>query len=299
METETEMPEILTSEPMLPLDRLSAPAFTMPAGACDCHIHIFGPQARYPRVPDPQYTLPDAKLAHFQGLMKVLRIDRFVIVQPSYYGTDNACLLDALAEAGDCARGVVMVEEDVSDATLAAMHLAGVRGVRLDLFKRRDWPIADIRAYITRMGARIKPLGWHLQFYVPGYVVRDLVDFLPELDIPHVIDHMGYMLSSDGLTPADFERMLRRMNDAQTYLKLSGPYRIAKDKGYDAVLDIARAIVGTNPDRAIWGSDWPHIPASSRDTGGLVNLLEQWAPDAGLRRKILTDTPARLFDYAA
>ena len=130
----------------------------------------------------------------------------------------------------------------------------------------------------------------------PGFTYLEH-DVSTYIHVPGDVDAVLHFASP--ASPADFERMLRRMNDAQTYLKLSGPYRIAKDKGYDAVLDIARAIVGTNPDRAIWGSDWPHIPASSRDTGGLVNLLEQWAPDAGLRRKILTDTPARLFDYAA
>ncbi|MDO5641149.1 MAG: amidohydrolase family protein [Paracoccus sp. (in: a-proteobacteria)] len=292
------MPDFVISEPMLPLDGLSPPSFEMPKGACDTHIHIFGPESVYQPVAQPLYTLPDGKLDHFLALMPILKFERFVIVQPSFYGTDNSCLLDALREAGgEIARGVVMIDEDITPAELARMHEAGVRGVRLDLFSRRTWPQADIRAYITRMAALVAPLGWHLQFYVPGYVIRDLVDFLPRIPVPHVIDHMGYMLASDGLGPDDFARLLARMNDAQTYLKLSGPYRIAKEKGYGAVLDIARAIVDTNPDRAIWGSDWPHIPKSGRDTGELVNLLAQWAPDATDRRKILTDNPARLFGW--
>lgn len=287
----------LKSEPMLPLEKLTLPDFELPSGACDAHMHVFGPEDRYPHVPAPHYTLPDGKLEHFQGLMRVLGIERFVIVQPSFYGTDNSCLLDALAKAGKAARGLVMVEDDVSNAELERFHEAGVRGIRLDLFKRAQQPIDDIKSYIARMAKMVDALGWHLQFYAPGYVVRDLVDFLHGVETPYVIDHMGYMLASDGLTQVDFKRLLALMTEGQCYLKLSGPYRIAKDKGYAAVADVARAIVAQNPRRAIWGSDWPHIPHSGRDTGELLNLLVDWAPDAGDRKAILVDNPQTLFDF--
>lgn len=287
----------LKSEPMLPLERLMLPNFTVPSGACDAHMHVFGPEDRYPHVPAPHYTLPDGKLEHFQGLMGVLGIERFVIVQPSFYGTDNSCLLDALAKAGNAARGLVMVEDDVSRAELERFHEAGVRGIRLDLFKRAQHPIDDIKDYIARMVKMVDALGWHLQFYAPGYVVRDLVDFLHGVETPYVIDHMGYMLASDGLTQSDFKRLLALMTEGQCYLKLSGPYRIAKDKGYEAVADVARAIVAQNPRRAIWGSDWPHIPHSGRDTGELLNLLVDWAPDTSDRKAILVDNPQTLFDF--
>lgn len=287
----------LKSEPMLPLERLTLPNFTVPSGACDAHMHVFGPEDRYPHVPEPHYTLPDGKLGHFQSLMGVFGIERFVIVQPSFYGADNSCLLDALAKAGNAARGLVMVEDDVSRAELERFHEVGIRGIRLDLFKRAQQPIDDIKEYIARMAKMVDALGWHLQFYAPGYVVRDLVDFLHGVETPYVIDHMGYMLASDGLTQADFKRLLALMTEGQCYLKLSGPYRIAKDKGYEAVADVARAIVAQNPRRAIWGSDWPHIPHSGRDTGELLNLLVDWAPDADDRKAILVDNPQTLFDF--
>lgn len=287
----------LKSEPMLPLERLTPPNFMVPSGACDAHMHVFGPEDRYPHVPAPHYTLPDGELGHFQSLMGVLGIDRFVIVQPSFYGTDNSCLLDALTKAGKAARGIVMVEDGVSQAELERFHEAGVRGIRLDLFKRAQQPMDEIRAYVTRMAAKVDALGWHLQFYAPGYVVRDLVGFLRSVETPFVIDHMGYMLASDGLTQADFDQLLALMSDGQCYLKLSGPYRIAKEKGYEAVADVAKAIVAQNPRRAIWGSDWPHIPHSGRDTGELLNLLAEWAPDPSDRKAILVDNPQTLFDF--
>jgi predicted TIM-barrel fold metal-dependent hydrolase len=289
--------EILTSLPMRSLDRLERPKFEVPAGACDAHMHVFGPEERYPHVAKPHYTLPDGKLEHYFGLMRVLGIERFVIVQPSFYGTDNSCLLDALQQAGRQARGVVMFEPDVSDADLDRFHAAGARAVRLDLFKRAREPLADIHAYITSTAARVARLGWHLQFYVPGYVVRELIPFLATLQVDFVIDHMGYMLEEDGLKPADFAALLELTRSGRCWLKLSGPYRIARERGYSAVEALARQIVTAAPTRAIWGSDWPHIPNSQRDTGELLNLLPVWASDATVRRQILVDNPARLFRF--
>ena len=289
--------EILTSTPMLPLEKLERPRFTVPPGACDAHMHVFGPAERYSHVAKPHYTLPDGKLEHYLQLMPVLGIQRFVIVQPSFYGTDNACLLDALNKAGNIARGVVMFEPDVSDADLDRFHQAGVRAVRLDLFKRAREPLATLQDYVRQTAARVARLGWHLQFYVPGYVVRELIPFLATLEVDFVIDHMGYMLEEDGLKPADFAALLALTRSGRAWLKLSGPYRIAKNKGYEAVEHIARQIVDAAPGRAIWGSDWPHIPNSQRDTGELLNLMPLWAPDERTRRQILVENPARLFGF--
>jgi predicted TIM-barrel fold metal-dependent hydrolase len=291
--------EILTSLPMRAAESLQRPQFTMPAGACDAHMHVFGPADRYPHVPKPHYTLPDGELGHYLRLMPVLGIERFVIVQPSFYGTDNSCLLQTLAVVGDQARGVVMFEPGISDAELDRFHEAGVRAVRLDLFKRAHEPLAAIQSHVKQTAARVERLGWHLQFYVPGYVVRELIPFLATLQVDFVIDHMGYMLEEDGLQPADFRALLELTRSGRGWLKLSGPYRIAKDKGYRAVEHIARQIVDAAPGRAIWGSDWPHIPNSQRDTGELLNLMQIWAPDAPTRQHILVDNPARLFGFEA
>ena len=290
--------EPLVPEPMRPLDTVAPPAFAVPDDACDTHMHVFGPVDRYPHVPHPHYTVPPGDLGHYRRLMARLLLKRFVIVQPSFYGTDNQCLLDALAVSGAAARGVVMIEADTAPAELDRLHAAGVRGVRLDLFKRSAWPRPEIEAYISHMAAKVAPLGWHLQFYAPGFVVRDLIDFFRGLRIDHVIDHMGYMLEKDGLTDGDFRRLLSLLTEGQSWLKLSAPYRLAGTRGYDAVEPVAKAIVAAAPERAIWGTDWPHIPGSGRDTGELLNLLALWAPDAATRKQILTDNPQRLFDFA-
>jgi 2-pyrone-4,6-dicarboxylate lactonase len=287
--------EPLLSLPLRPLETISRPTFLPPSGAWDTHVHIFGPPERYAHVEKPHYTLPDGTLAQYRSLMPRLGIQRFVIVQPSYYGTDNSCLLDTLVEVGDRARGVVMIEPDMTEAELAGFHRRGVRAVRLDLFKRAREPLAAIKSYTTQMAARVGPLGWHLQFYAPGHVVRDLIHFFATLQIDFVIDHMGYMLEEDGLRSEDFSALLDLLQGGHCYLKLSGAYRIAKLRGYEYVEPVARAIVERAPDRAVWGSDWPHISYSDRDTGELLSLLERWAPSQSARRQILVENPNRLF----
>lgn len=288
---------ILTSLPMRPLDKIELPRFQMPTKACDVHMHVFGPLNRYPSVARPHYTLPDGKLEHYLGLMSVLGLERFVIVQPSFYDTDNACLLDALAAAGTIARGVVMIDPDISEKELDRMHVLGVRAVRLDLFKRSGLPLEQIKTFINTIANRVSGRGWHLQFYTPGWLVRDLLDFLGTLPGDFVIDHMGYMLQEDGLTAADFARLLELMKHGRCWLKLSGPYRIANERGYTAVAHLAEAIIDAAPQRALWGSDWPHIPDSGRDTGELLNLLMTWARDPQVRNTILVENPARLFGF--
>ncbi len=290
--------EILTSKPMRDAHTLTRPVFEVPAGACDSHVHVFGPADRYARVQHPHYTLPDGNLAQLQHALGTLDVERFVIVQPSFYGTDNRCMLDALDVAGNRARGVAMVEDNLGIEALQQLHERRVRALRLDLFLRSKLPTEEIQSFIERSIRRVQPLGWHVQFYTPGWVVRDLIPALPSLETDFVIDHMGYMLESDGLTRADFDRLLRAVADGRGWFKLSGPYRLAKDGNYARLKPLAQAIIDAVPDRVIWGSDWPHIPEGGRDTGELLNLLADWIPDATARRKVLTDNPARLFGFA-
>jgi predicted TIM-barrel fold metal-dependent hydrolase len=289
--------DILTSKPMRAADTLARPSFDVPAGACDAHVHVFESEARYPHVAHPHYTLPDGPLDKLDAMCASLGLARYVIVQPSFYGTDNRCMLDALDIAGERARGVAMVADDIAQTALQDMHLRGVRALRLDLFLRSSLPTAELVQYIQRSVRQTQALGWHLQFYTPGWVVRDLIPYLGDIDADFVIDHMGYMLESDGLTRQDFDRLLRVLADGRGWMKLSGPYRVAKDGNYDKLRPLAHAIVDALPERTIWGSDWPHIPEGGRDTGELLNLLASWVPGAHARRRILVDNPARLFGF--
>jgi len=285
--------EILQTTPMRPAESNSKPPFALPSGSCDAHFHVFEPG--FPHVPDPLYTFPDGTIDQYLRLTEFLGIDRMVLVQPTFYGTDNSLTLAALERIGPRCRAVVRVEEDVTDAELDRFHAAGVRGIRLDLFSRRDWPTSEIIGYIRRTALRAAPRGWHLQFYTPGTIVRDLLPFLAGFDSPFVIDHMGYMLESEGLTRADFDQLLDVLRLGNCWIKLSGPYRIAKGKPLSSLAPLGRALVETRSDRLLWGSDWPHLPDGQRDTGELLSLLGDWAPDEADRSRILVRNPAELF----
>lgn len=287
------MTEILQTTPMRPAETNTRPRFIMPARACDTHFHVFEPG--FPHVPDPLYTFPDGTLEQYLRMAGVLGIGRMVLVQPTFYGTDNRLLAEVLRRLGPRARGVIRIEEDTGDADLDRYHALGVRAIRLDLFARRSWPVTDLIGYIRRMAARAAPRGWHIQFYTPGTVVRDLLPFLADLEDPFVIDHMGYMLEADGLTQADFSRLLGVLGQGSCWIKLSGPYRIAKSRPLSSVGPLGRALVSTRADRLIWGSDWPHLPDGQRDTGELLNVLADWAPDEADRQRILVEAPDRLF----
>ena len=238
--------------------------------------------------------LPDGTLEKYLRMTERLGIERMVLVQPTYYGTDNSLLLDVLRKVGPRCRGVVRIDDDTTDGELDRYHEAGVRAIRLDLFARSSWPTEEIIAYVRRAAARARPRGWHLQFYTPGTTVRDLLPFLGDLEDTFVIDHMGYM--KEPSDAADFERLVKLLDNGRCYIKLSGPYRLV-DGGQplSAVEPIGRALVAGRPDRLLWGSDWPHLPDGRRDTGELMNLLADWAPDEADRHRILVEAPQTLF----
>ncbi|GAA1942275.1 amidohydrolase family protein [Microbacterium deminutum] len=281
------------TSPMRRADTNTKPSFVMPARACDTHLHVFEPG--FPAVPNPLYTFPDATLAQYLAVADRLGISRMVPVQPTYYGDDNSLMLSALARLGDRARGVARVSEDAPRGVLDEYDRRGIRALRLDLFSRKDWPLDDLRRYADRMADLAHPRGWHLQFYAPGRVVHALLPSLSDLPVPFVVDHMGYMKQSDGLGDEGTARVLAALAVGNCWIKLSGAYRVAEGRPLQAVSPLAEALVGAFPDRLIWGSDWPHLPDGQRDTGELLNLLAEWAPDAGDRSRILVDAPDILF----
>jgi len=286
--------ELQVTTTMRAADTLTRPVFEMPALSCDCHFHVFEPG--YPSIPNPFYTFPEgATLAKYLEMRDALGFERMVLVAPSYYGNDNSLTVKVLREMGETCRAVVRLADDVTGAELDLYDKLGVRAIRLDLFGRAIWKLDEIILFIQRMAALAKPRGWHVQIFSPGPILRDLLPLLADFEDDFVIDHMGYMLESDGLTPADFEALLRVVRQGKCWMKLSGANRIAKTAPLASVAPIAKAFVAARPDRLIWGSDWPHLPDSHTDTGELLNLLADWVPDAPTRAAILSETPGRLF----
>jgi 2-pyrone-4,6-dicarboxylate lactonase len=284
------MADILQCTPMRDAETNTPPAFAMPPGACDTHFHVFEPG--YPHVPDPLYTFPDGTVDAYLRMAGVLGIERMILVQPSFYGTDNSLLAGVLGRLGPRCGGVVQIDDDTSETELGQFHKLGVRAIRLDLVARAGWPVAELIAYIQRMAARAAPRGWHLQLYTPGTILRDLLPFLADYQDTFVIDHMGHLTEPD---PEFDRRLLALLSLGSCWVKLSGPYRVAQGRPLSDVAPIGRALAAARPDRLIWGSDWPHLPDGQRDTGEILNLLADWAPEEADRRTILVDGPDRLF----
>ena len=274
------------------------PSFSLPAGSCDSHCHVFGPGAVFPYHPKRSYTPPDAPYEALTGLHETLGLDRAVIVQATCHGDDNRAMLDAIARAGGRYRGVAMIDGAIGDAELEALHDGGVRGVRLSFARHLSGP-PDF-SNVTRIAARIAPLGWHLVLYLEAEDVVENADALERLGVPVVIDHMARVRVADGLDQAPFQLLLGFLRDADFWVKISCAERLSVSGApFADVVPFAAALIDAAPDRVLWGTDWPHpnMIGQMPDDGDLTDMLLAYAPDEELRRKILVDNPARLYGF--
>lgn len=274
------------------------PSFSLPAGSCDSHCHVFGPGAVFPYHPKRSYTPPDAPYEALTGLHETLGLDRAVIVQATCHGDDNRAMLDAIARAGGRYRGVAMIDGAIGDAELEALHDGGVRGVRLSFARHLSGP-PDF-SNVARIAARIAPLGWHLVLYLEAEDVVENADALGRLGVPVVIDHMARVRVADGLDQAPFQLLLGFLRDADFWVKISCAERLSVSGApFADVVPFAAALIDAAPDRVLWGTDWPHpnMVGQMPDDGDLTDMLLAYAPDEELRRKILVDNPARLYGF--
>ena len=281
----------------------AAPAFTAPSLSCDCHFHVFGPAGMYPYGTDLRYQPPHAPLEDYMDLAGRLGCERFVFVQPSAYGRDNRCMLDAMREVHTRCRGIVDVYENVPDAELEHLHSLGVRGVRVNVSPvKPPQPgfSATMLPRIERLEARCAELGWQLDFLTPGWLTRELMPVLRRLKVDFTVAHMGMFLAQDGPAQAGFRELidLLRHGERRCWVKLTGVYRMSTAPGFADAAPMARALIEAAPDRIIWGSDYPHLSFADKvGSVELFNLLADWAPDEATRHRILVDNPQHLFRF--
>ena len=279
------------------------PAFRAPPLSCDCHFHVFGPADRYPYGTDLRYPPPLAPLEDYLALCGLLGIERYVFVQPSAYGRDNTCMLDAMREVGAKCRGIVDIEENAPDAELARLHAAGVRGVRINVSPVKPHTpgfSATMLPRIDRLHARCTELGWQLDFLTPGWLTSELMPVFKKLKCDFTIAHMGMYLAKDGVKQSGFQELLDllRHGEGRCWIKLTGVYRMSVAPGFADAAPHARALIETALDRIIWGSDYPHLSFADKvGSVELFNLLGQWAPTDAARKQILVDNPQRLFKF--
>jgi predicted TIM-barrel fold metal-dependent hydrolase/predicted NBD/HSP70 family sugar kinase len=289
----------------------TAVAFAVPSGACDCHVHVFGAAAEFPFAAGRFYTPPPASASELLALQRALRLSRVVIVQPSVYGSDNSCTLDGMRRLGPRARGVAVIDAATSRAELDTMHRAGIRGVRVNLETAGETDMDAARRNLAAAVERVAPLGWHVQVYTRLSVITGLREEVARLPVPIVFDHFGGAHAEGGVDQPGFAALLALVGAGQAYVKVSGAYRSStKAPAYDDMAPLAQALIAANPERILWGTDWPHphaaAPGTALDTvtpfydidnGLALNQLILWAPKAAIRRKILVENPARLYDF--
>ena len=285
---------------------MSAPGLPGPGNGVDCHIHVFGDVDRYPAIAGRTYTPRSATLAEWCAVSAPLGIRRAVLVQPSAYGTDNSRMLDGLRDAGDAARGIAVIDDATPDHALNEMQGLGVRGIRLNLATGAVPDPAAIPDLLRRAADRVAGLGWHLQVLARGPRLEAAAATVPSLYAPVVFDHMAGADASPGANQAGFEAALRLFRDGQCWIKLSGADHVAGQRDTpEEALPIMRALVDANPDRLVWGSDWPHIGKAQGprgveylpiDHGGLLALLRQAAGNACWQ--VLSANAEKLYGWA-
>jgi predicted TIM-barrel fold metal-dependent hydrolase len=268
----------------------------LPPGACDCHAHVFGPQELFPYLPNAAYIPPDALPTAYVRMLAAIGCQRAVLVQPSVYGSDNRCMVAAMTTGVFDFRGVAVIDEAATDAELEALSRAGVRGVRINVASKT----AGLgMAAAPRLAARIKPLAWHLQFFLRIAEIPTFPEEISRLPVPCVIDHFAHVQAAEGIESPGFQALLRLARLDHVWFKLSGPYRIsAQGPLYPDVAPLAHALAAAAPDRCVWGTDWPHPnTAYMPNDGDLADALATWLPDPAARHKILVDNPARLYGF--
>ena len=286
-----------------------AAAAAMPPRAVDCHNHIMGALDKYPYAADRVYTPPEATVAQLKALRVQVGTSRNVLVTPSVYGTDNRCLVDALTELAGSARGIAVLPLDVPDAELRRLDAMGVRGVRISLGGAGRFDPKSAAAALSSLAPRFAPLGWNIEIVGQLTAMAALAPSIGDLKVPAVIDHFGGAMGG-GVNQPGFAALIDLVRARNTYVKLSAPYNRSSKPDYSDMLPLARALVEAGPDRMLWGTNWPHpdqipgrpiseiTPYHKIDNMNLVRLFSEWCPDAGTRKTILVDTPARLYRFA-
>lgn len=284
--------------------------FEVPAGACDCHTHVFGDPAKYPFFSGRTYTPEPALVEELSDLQRRLHLPRVVIVQPSVYGTDNSATLDAIKSLGPVARGIAVIDEKTTEGEINAMNRAGMRGIRLNLATGGTDDPNEARSRLVAAIERMKHRDWHIQIFTRLAVIAAIKDTIANSPVTVVIDHFGGAKAALGPDQPGFTDLLALLRTGNVYVKLSGAENTSdRAPDFPDVAPLARALIAANPNRIIWGTSWPHpggsrsthpttvVPSRQIDDGRVMNQLTVWAPSAATREQILVENPARLFGF--
>ena len=274
------------------------PRTRLPAGACDCHMHIYGDPAQYPAPDDsPFRPVPGGTLDTYLQLRATLGLTRAVVVQPSAYGTDNRCTMAAVGRLGADGRAVVVVDDTVPDAELQRLTDAGARGLRF--FMLPGGVLGWDR--LAPLAARVAPFGWHIQLQMDGRALPERAAALAALPCPVVIDHNGKFLQPVDPDHPGFVALCRLIESGRAWVKTSGVYETSRTgpPDYADVALLARRLIDRFPERCVWATNWPHpsTPGNPPDDALLVDLFAEWCGSHDRMQRILVDNPATLYGF--
>lgn len=281
----------------------SAPRLAVPPGACDTHAHVFGPYAQFPLAEPRPYTPAEAPKPDYLAMLDAVGFDRGVLVHPGAYGWDHRAMLDTIASAPDRLRGIGVQPHTATDSELDALVRGGVRGLR---FTDVAGPTAHLQ-FNGRVGLdtlyalapRMRQRGLHAVIWANATAIAAHADHLRRLEMPIVIDHLGFFDVSAGVNDAAFQTLVALVKEGTAWIKLTVFRNSKSNPLHEDVRPFHDALVNANPERLLWGSDWPFLGMSEYrpDNGALLDLMDRWVPDPVLRQKILVTNPASLYGF--
>lgn len=260
----------------------------------DTHAHIFS--AAGPFMPGARYSPGyDAKVEDWMALWPLSGVAHGVLVQPSFFGTDNSQLLAALQNHSGSLRGVAVIDPSVNKSQLQQWDRIGVRGARLNLIGIPDLSVFGGAEWV-RVFTWMAELGWHLEVQCEGERLLSLFSVLPDVPVTLVIDHFGLPDPAEkNVCPgvcSIFQEAKRRM----VYIKLSAPYRL---RGADAGKYAALYRDELGSERLLWGTDWPWTNhESGRSYAACLDMLHAWFASPESRDDILRRAPEALFRFS-
>jgi predicted TIM-barrel fold metal-dependent hydrolase len=262
----------------------------------DCHAHLFGPYERYPLAADRSYSPPEAVASEYAALLARLGLSNGVLVHPSAYGADHALLFDALA-ANPAWRGVVVVRPGTTMA-LRSVRAKGVRAARFSHRAGTGTNFAGSASFddLLALAPALADAGLHAELWTDGKVLADIAPRLRELPVPVVIDHMGGFDVTAGVDDPGFRCLLQLVESGAAWVKLCAYRNLLNAPDFEAGQVFHTALLDANPQRLVWGSDWPHLRVTPvPDAVGLLDTFRRWTANEALVEQILVRNPTALY----
>ena len=287
---------------LAPVRNPKKPDVATPRRACDAHFHIFSPVNRFPYADSRAYTPPEAPLEALLAMHARLGFERGVVVQGNAHGTDNTAILDAVSREPQRLRAIAIVRADTRPDELKRLAGAGVRALRFHHQPRQGGTYSSVGfAAFERLAPHMADLGLHVQFFMDARELPALLPHLRNWKLPVVLDHFGSTKAAEGTSAPGFQLLRQSLADGTVWVKISGAYRASEQyPDYADARALHKALIAANPAQLLWGTDWPHprLDKNMPDTGHLLDLFNEWTPDAALRKKIFVDNPARLYGFS-